>query len=105
MSTRAKHAVKFTRDPATSALITQCARRAVALREARGASADRIEIEMDLSATNANGAPLDFAKLLAFDDFNFLHDVLGIADHINRNDGRLTGHFLPRCARTQGARR
>jgi len=32
------------------------------------------DIEMDLNATHSNGIPLDFEKLLSFDDFNFYHE-------------------------------
>lgn len=61
---------------------------------------DALSFEMDLFATNANGTPLDFEKLLAFDDFSFSHDVVGIQEHISRNTGKLTRHFLPRCAKS-----
>jgi hypothetical protein len=53
---------------------------------------------MDLSATHANGNPLDFAKLLAFDDFNFMHDCFGICACLDRSTGRLTKFFSPRCS-------
>jgi hypothetical protein len=94
-----KAVVKFTRDHTTSALITRCAKRAVALYDRRGVPGDRIKIEMDLSATNANGCPMDFNKLLSFDDGNFLHDITGIRNNISRTSGRMTGHFVPRSAR------
>lgn len=58
-----------------------------------------MDAEMDVTATHANGCPLDLAKLLAADDFNFAHDVFGIRGHIDRRTGKLDGHFLPRCAR------
>lgn len=38
-------------------------------------------------------------RLEGFDDFNFTHDVVGIARHLNRKTGDMGGHFLPRCAR------
>lgn len=60
---------------------------------------NRMSLTMDLSATNANGCPLDFAKLLAFDVFNFTHDIVGIMKHINRTTGKLENCFVPRCAR------
>ncbi len=61
----------------------------------------RIDIEMDLEATHSNGCPLDFEKLLAFDDFNFLHDIGGIAVHLDRSTGVLGDFFLPRSAKKQ----
>jgi hypothetical protein len=68
--------------------------------------ADQTELEMDLAATHANGCPLDFAKLLAFDDFNFGHDIRGIQGHIDRRvTGKLMNCFLPRCAKPVTAKR
>jgi len=60
---------------------------------------DRLSFYMDLAATHANGTPLNFESLLAFPDFDFLHDCYGIIDHINRKTGQLEDCFLPRCAR------
>jgi hypothetical protein len=42
--------------------------------------------------------PLDLDKLLTADDFNFSHDVFGIARHINRRTGEIEDFFVPRCA-------
>jgi hypothetical protein len=53
---------------------------------------------MDLIACHANGNPMDFAKLLAADDFNLMHDVAGIARHMDFQTGKLLGHFSPRCS-------
>lgn len=64
-----------------------------------GLPGTRLDLEMDLSATHANGCPLDFAKLLAFDTFNFAHDLYGIRRCIDRKTGALTRHFRPRCAK------
>lgn len=66
-----------------------------------GGAIDSLSLEMDLSATHANGCPIDFGKLLAFDDFNFIHDVSGIMNKIDRTSGKLTDCFLPRSARNQ----
>lgn len=57
---------------------------------------DRTSVDMDLCATHANGCPLDFQRLAQADDFNLIHDVCGIARHLNRTTGRLGDHFLPR---------
>lgn len=61
-----------------------------------------VAVEMDVIAVHANGCPLDLQKLLDADDFNFAHDVDGIYWHLDRTTGRLTDHFLPRCARREG---
>lgn len=43
--------------------------------------------------------PLDAAALLAADDENFAHDILGIRRHMNRRTGELEGCFVPRFAK------
>lgn len=58
-----------------------------------------LPMRMDLVAVNANGCPIDFERLLAADDLNFLHDVAGIARFINRETGRLDDGFRPRFSR------
>jgi len=59
------------------------------------------DVVMDITATHANGCPLNLAKMLLFDDFNFNHDLYGIHRHLDRNTGELTRCFLPRCARPE----
>lgn len=66
--------------------------------EAAGNPRDMLGITMDLTATHANGCPLDLAGLLAADPLNFLHDVSGIARRIDRNTGQLRDCFTPRFA-------
>lgn len=58
----------------------------------------RLSLEMDLVATHANGCPIDFERLLAADNFNFVHDICGIARHLNRETGELLDMFRPRFA-------
>ncbi len=60
---------------------------------------DSLSLCMDLDATHSNGTPLDFDKLLAFDKFNFAHDIQGIMTHIDRTTGKITRGFLPRCSK------
>jgi hypothetical protein len=62
---------------------------------------DWMSSSMDLSATNANGCPMDFKAMLEADDFNFFHDFHGIQRHINRRTGKLENFFLPRFAKKQ----
>lgn len=66
-----------------------------------GMKLDRLSLRMDLSATHAR-VPLDFARLLEFPDFDFSHDIGGIAKHMNRETGRLKSFFLPRCSLPDG---
>lgn len=58
-----------------------------------------IDAEMDLVACHRNGSPLRLSDLLAADDFNFTHDIVGIARHMDRATGKLAGLFRPRFAR------
>ena len=60
---------------------------------------EKIDMVMDITATHCNGNPLDLTKLLAADDFNFYHDIFGIAQHLDRNTGALCDCFLPRCTK------
>lgn len=59
-----------------------------------------MDAEMDITATHANGCPLDLCELLAADDANFGHDVFGIRHFIDRGTGKLDECFLPRYARS-----
>lgn len=95
--------VSFITSTADRALIEQIVARVMArLREAKVKRA-RIEVLMDIVATHANGCPLRLADLLAADDANFLHDIGGIARHLNRETGQLGGFFRPRFAQPEGA--
>lgn len=75
------------------------ATRAKAIYAENGVKRDRYDIEMDLIATHANGCPLDLARMAEADDFNLMHDVGGIGRHLDRDTGKLTGHFRPRFTR------
>jgi len=59
---------------------------------------DRMTAMMDIEACHLNGCLLDLEKLRDFDNFNFAHDICGIARHMDRNTGKLTDCFVPRCA-------
>lgn len=60
---------------------------------------DTLDLHMDIAACHKNGCPLDLEKLLAFDEFNFAHDIYGIRGHIDRKTGQLLDFFSPRCSR------
>ena len=81
-------------------LIDQIVNRVLKLRADDDAAPShaRLMFRMDLTACHANGTPLDLEKLRAADDFTLVHDVVGIARHLDRTTGQLTGCFLPRCA-------
>lgn len=77
--------------------------RANKIAKAANHNLDRMSMVMDLMATHANGCPMDFAQLLAADDFNLAHDVFGIHRYLNRETGQLTDCFRPRFAAKQDA--
>lgn len=59
---------------------------------------ERTKLTMDLSAVHFH-TPLDLEKLADFPEFDFAHDLLGIHEHLDRNTGKLTDCFLPRCSK------
>jgi hypothetical protein len=59
---------------------------------------DYFSLEMDLLAVNSKYG-LDLDRLLAFKQYDFLHDVAGIVAHFNRMTGELEDCFSPRCSR------
>lgn len=73
------------------------------LEAARGSytSEPRIARLMDLTACHLNGCQLQLTKLLDAEIGDFLHDVMGITRHINRETGQLEDCFVPRYAARQ----
>ena len=62
---------------------------------------DHTEVMMDITATHCKGCALQLQSMAdpkVMDDFNFLHDIYGIAAHLNRETGQLERCFLPRAA-------
>lgn len=90
--------VRFDASKEDADAITLIVNRAMALAKKHGNPIhDKLSLRMDVTACHCNGCALDLQKLLAFDDFNFVHDVFGIRNHIDRETGKLTRCFLPRC--------
>ncbi len=84
--------VKFTTTPEEGALIKAIADRA----QSDLGMKTRLDIQMDVAAVHCNGCPLKLKELLEADDFNFAHDLIGIASNIDRTTGTLQNCFLPR---------
>lgn len=80
-------------------LINQIVLRALTLCAKEGIQYDRMTAFMDISAAHEE-MPLRLAHLLAADEFNFAHDVLGIRRHMNRETAKLGDCFVPRFAGT-----
>lgn len=58
----------------------------------------RMNLVMDLSAADGvNGNdPIDWDRLLSADDFNFMHDIVGISRHMDHETGQIGDFFRPR---------
>lgn len=59
---------------------------------------ERRHIYTDIVAVIAGGVPLRLEDWLAADDFNFVHDIVGIERHLNRQTFQLMQCFTPRFA-------
>jgi len=59
-------------------------------------SLDRSTTEMDIEYCHTCGNPLDLARMAVGGDYDLMHDVIGIANHIDRDTGKLADCFLPR---------
>lgn len=87
------------------AMVAQIADRAATAGLIRGPVApdhwyDRETMEMDLTAANANGNPMDFQALLDAEGLTFTHDIAGIAKHMDRETGKMPC-FRPRTSREE----
>lgn len=60
---------------------------------------DFLSLQMDIISVHLNDRPLRLAELLDADDFNFMHDISGIINNIDRKTGKLTNLFCPRYAK------
>lgn len=80
-------------------LISKIADRTMGIVVRAQAEYTKQHVLMDLTATHANGCPLDLDGLLVASDGDFAHDVFGIRRHINRQTGKLEDFFIPRYAK------
>lgn len=55
-----------------------------------------IDVAIALDKLNVD---LDLDRLLAFEDGDFVHDVVGIFNHADWETGTFKDCFLPRCAK------
>jgi hypothetical protein len=74
--------------------ITQIAKRAIA----QGFDRDLLSITMDLEAAH-HVCPLDLDALRHAPQLDMLHDVAGIARHLNHDTGQPADCFVPRFAK------
>lgn len=84
-------------------IIAQIADRAQTFYKAEGIKRKTMDIQLDMVVTHCNGNPLKLRALLEADEFNFMHDVGGIAKHLDRKTGKLLDCFSPRFSRREEA--
>jgi hypothetical protein len=66
--------------------------------QATDSGREMLKIVMDLSLCHRLACKLDLAGLLNADNSNFVHDIMGIRRHLNRQTGQLMQCFEPRYA-------
>ena len=91
--------IKWTNNVAEMKLESAIADRVIALAKTMGVKLEKMKLVMDLDACHNNGTPLKLQELLDTDNANFMHDIVGIQNHIDRTTGKLTDCFLPRFAK------
>jgi hypothetical protein len=95
--------INFTLTEEDEQTITAIASRAFKTRDKDTPWRSFLDIRMDIAATHLIGNPLRLHDLLEADEFNFWHDVLGIARHLDRATGHLGDHFRPRFSQPMTA--
>ena len=58
---------------------------------------DEVSYRCDLLTAHTD-IGLDFEKLLAFPIYDFVHDMRGIANNVDRYKNKVENGFVPRCA-------
>ena len=68
----------------------------IAVRAAKEMGVSLMSFEMDLERVHGCGNPLRLQEMLEDRGADFIHDVAGITQHMNRSTGQLTDGFSPR---------
>jgi hypothetical protein len=68
----------------------------VAVRAAKELGIPVMIFSMDLERVHGCGIPLRLEEMLEDHGSDFIHDVAGITQHLDRNTGQLTDGFSPR---------
>jgi hypothetical protein len=72
--------------------------RFIAIRAERELDWDKTTVIMDLTTVKRD---IDWPRFLYADDFNFVHDLVGINKHLDRATGEFKDGFLPKFAVNQ----
>lgn len=98
----------FTATLEERAIIASIAHRAADIME-RSLAPDRhmgvIHIMMYLEACHCNGCPLRLNDMEHASQFDLMHDILGLRNHLDTRTGKLEGCFLPRFSGGKRERR
>ena len=78
--------------------IKKIATRAVEIYRKGGLDVKPVDVMMDIQCVHQNSCPLRLVQLSEADDFNLMHDIVGIHNHLDRKTKKLEGCFLPRYA-------
>lgn len=97
MSRRKQHPFDLARK-ANLDIIGKIADRAVSLYANADVRVYRQDVLMDITAVHFGPCKLRLEDLLAADDFNFIHDIIGINRHLDRVTFKLGSCFVPRFA-------
>ncbi len=94
-----EHVISFNVSDGDSELIKAIVQRAGQIAKDRRLQnmATSLDISMSLTACHANGGALNLDALLRAPRFDFMHDVLEINRHIDKQTGKLPKWFVPRC--------
>lgn len=75
--------------------IDRIANRAEELNVDFGEDRDDTDLRLDIQCVHET-IGLRLEDMLGADDFNFLHDIYGIMDHLDRETGEMLDFFIPR---------
>ncbi len=103
MKNQTAYGPQFTASKFEMLLLRQIAQRAVNLAIELRVDYQFQDAWMDLEACHCNGMEMNLQKLLDAPDADFGHDVFGIRRYIDRNSGKITNCFMPRCAMPETA--
>ena len=78
-----------------SELIERIAKRAFSL---FGSGRSEMDYRLDLVCVHTGTCPLDLVRLLESNENDFIHDIAGIARHLNHATCQLDDCFVPRFA-------
>lgn len=86
--------INLTASKEDTLLIVEIAKKA----ESFGIRISRLNLVMDLTAAHMK-CPLELTAMLNGSRFDFMHDVIGIVNNLNRETGEIENCFIPRYAK------